>query len=97
MSNPLKYNTIKKPILTDKTYKMGESENTVVFSVDTDANKFVIKDTVEKLFDVKVESVRTANKKGKMRRVGRIMGKTNATKKAYVKLQAGHDINFMEE
>jgi large subunit ribosomal protein L23 len=49
---------------------------------------------VELLFDVKVQNVRTVNVKGKKKRFGAVMGKRNNWKKAYVRLQAGHDIDF---
>ena len=46
------------------------------------------------MFDVKVEEVRTVNVKGKQKRFGAMMGKRNNWKKAYVRLQEGHDIDF---
>lgn len=59
------------------------------------ANKQDVKNAVEKLFEVKVESVNILNVKGKARRFGRVEGRTKAWKKAYVKLAEGHDINFV--
>jgi large subunit ribosomal protein L23 len=57
--------------------------------VASDANKSEIKRAVEQLFKVKVESVRTQNKVGKWRRVGRSLGQRSGWKKAYVKLREG--------
>ena len=87
--------TIIRPHVSDKTYTLSDSNSTIVFEVATFANKYDIKDAVEKLFDVKVESVNVLNVKGKARRFGRTEGKTKAWKKAYVTLAEGHDINFV--
>ena len=69
-------------------------KNTVVFSVDPKANKTQIKQAVEKIFDVKVESVNTINAKPKKRRVGKYTGTTSKVKKAIVKLREGSSIEL---
>ena len=84
---------IKAPIITEKTSDLANN-NTVVFSVDVRANKTQIKQAVENIFDVKVESVNTINVKPKKKRVGRYAGKTNRVKKAIVKLQEGSSIEL---
>ena len=84
---------IKAPIITEKTAQMAD-KNTVVFSVDTKANKTQIKQAVEKIFDVKVESVNTINTKPKKRRVGKYTGTTSRVKKAIVKLKEGSSIEL---
>ncbi len=84
---------IKAPIITEKTSDLANN-NTVVFSVDVKANKTQIKQAVENIFDVKVESVNTINVKPKKKRVGRYAGKTNRVKKAIVKLQEGSSIEL---
>ena len=84
---------IKAPIITEKTSDLAKS-NTVVFSVDVRANKTQIKQAVENIFDVKVESVNTINVKPKTKRVGRYAGKTNKVKKAIVKLKEGSSIEL---
>ena len=84
---------IKAPIITEKTAQMAD-KNTVVFSVDTKANKTQIKQAVEKIFDVKVESVNTINTKPKKRRVGKYTGTTSKVKKAIVKLKEGSSIEL---
>ena len=66
-----------------------------VFKVATSANKLEIKKAVEMMFDVKVESVRTAVAKGKTKRTGTISGRRSDWKKAYVSLQEGQDIDFV--
>ncbi len=86
---------ILSPHVTNKAYEVAEETSYVVFKVATDATKLEIKKAVELLFEVKVDTVKTVNVKGKSRRFGRIEGRTKDWKKAYVKLQEGHDINFI--
>ena len=76
---------IKAPIITEKSADLAQNKNTITFSVDVRANKTQIKQAIEKIFDVKVESVNTVNVKPKKKRVGRYAGKTNRVKKAIVK------------
>lgn len=80
---------ILKPVITEKTTALKEDQRTVCFAVRRDANKSEIKRAVEVLFKVKVASVRTQNKVGKTRRVGRNQGPTGDWKKAYVTLREG--------
>ncbi len=84
---------IKAPIITEKTSDLANN-NTIVFSVDIKANKTQIKQAVEHIWNVKVESVNTINVKPKKKRVGRYAGKTNKVKKAIVKLQEGSSIEL---
>ena len=85
---------IKSPIITEKSASLAQEKNTITFSVDTKANKTEIKNAVEKIFDVKVDSVNTINVKPKKKRVGRYVGKTNKVKKAIVKLKEGSKIEL---
>ena len=85
---------IKAPIITEKSADLAQNKNTITFSVACDANKTLIKQAVEKIFNVKVESVNTINVKPKKKRVGRYVGKTNKVKKAIVKLQEGSSIEL---
>ena len=85
---------IKAPIITEKSSDLAQNKNTITFSVATDANKVQIKQAVEKIFNVKVESVNTVNVKPKKKRVGRYVGKTNKVKKAIVKLREGSSIEL---
>lgn len=84
---------IKAPIITEKSAALAQN-NVITFSVDVNANKTQIKQAVEKIFDVKVESVNTVNVKPKKKRVGRYVGKTNRVKKAIVKLTEGSSIEL---
>ena len=85
---------IKEPILSEKNATLAQQENTIVFSVDVKANKVQIKQAIENIFDVKVESVNTINVRPKKKRVGKYPGKTNRIKKAIVKLQEGSSIEL---
>ncbi len=93
------YEVIKRPILTEKTTKLQETQNCYVFEVDRRANKTLIKQAVEKIFNVKVRKVNTAIIPGKRRirytRDGKIIqGKKPPYKKAYVYLEPGYTIDF---
>lgn len=85
---------IRGPHTSEKTTVIAEKNNQICFKVATTATKLEVKKAVEKLFDVKVESVKTVNIKGKTKRFAQRVGKRNDVKKAYVKLQEGFDINF---
>ena len=78
------YDIIFKPIMTEEAMKMF-ADKKYCFYVHPDANKVQVKEAVEKLFDgVKVKRVNIMNLKGKIRRRGRIVGKTNKRKKAII-------------
>lgn len=85
---------IKAPIITEKSSKLAQEKNTITFSVDLKANKTQIKQAVEKIFNVKVESVNTINVRARKKRVGRHVGLTNRIKKAIVKLKEGSSIEL---
>ncbi len=85
---------IKGPIITEKTSTLKQNENSITFSVDVKANKVQIKQAIEKIFNVKVESVNTINVRPKKKRVGRYVGQTNKVKKAIVKLKEGSSIEL---
>ena len=84
---------IKAPIITEKSSDLAKN-NVIVFSVDVKANKTQIKQAIEKVFNVKVDSVNTINVKPKKKRVGRYTGKTLKVKKAIVKLSEGSSIEL---
>lgn len=83
------YKIIIRPVITEKSTWLKESNKEICFEVDFRANKIEIKEATEKLFNVKVDRVRIVKKKGKRRRVGRNEGHTKDWKKAYVKLKEG--------
>lgn len=86
---------IKRPLVTEKSSDAREAD-WYVFSVDKRSNKIEIKNAVEKIFNVKVDKVRTLVTAGKVvKRFGRPSGKRSSIKKAYVKLREGA-IEFFE-
>lgn len=84
---------IKGPIMTEKSSDLAK-QNVITFSVDPKANKTQIKQTIEKIFNVKVESVNTVNVRPRKRRVGKYTGYTSKVKKAIVKLKDGSSIEL---
>lgn len=72
---------LRKPVLTEKSLLLQQTENKYTFDVDVNANKTEVKDAVEKMFDVKVEKVNIMNVKPKTKRMGRYVGKTKKRKK----------------
>ena len=83
------------PLLSEKSTRVSEASNQVVFRVRTDAKKAEIREAVEKLFDVKVDSVQTLNVNGKTKRFRGVIGRRRDWKKAYVCLAEGSDIDFI--
>lgn len=83
------YQIILAPLVTEKSTGLKDSQRLLCFKVAKGASKIQIKQAVESLFSVKVETVRTAQMHGKMKRVGRSLGRRADWKKAYVKLRAG--------
>ena len=97
MANVQYYDVILKPIVTEKSMAaMGEKKYT--FLVHTEANKSMIKEAVEKMFEgTKVKNVNTMNLDGKTKRRGMTFGKTAKTKKAIVTLaEDSKDIEIFE-
>jgi large subunit ribosomal protein L23 len=90
------YDIVIKPLNTEKTNLQKELDNQVSFEVARGANRIEIKDAIEKIFKVRVDSVRTIQVKGKRKQRGRILGKRRDWKKAVVKLSPGERIDFFE-
>jgi len=95
MSKERLYKVLLSPRMTEKSTRVGEGSNQYVFKVTTDSNKQEVKDAVEKLFEVNVESVRIVNVKGKSKSFKLRTGKRNDWKKAYVRVQEGQVIDFL--
>ena len=83
------------PHISEKSTRVADAANQVVFKVRVDARKLEIKKAVEKLFNVQVESVRTANMAGKYKSFQGNIGRRSGWKKAYVRLKPGNDIDFL--
>lgn len=94
MSKARLMSILMSPVVSEKSALAADSSNQFAFKVAMDATKPEIADAVELMFDVKVDHVRTVNVKGKQKRFGAVMGRRNNWKKAYVRLQEGHDIDF---
>jgi large subunit ribosomal protein L23 len=90
------HDLIKRPLVTEKTNIQKESYNQITLEVDRSANRVEIKKAVENIFNVKVETVRTMQIKGKTKQRGRVIGKRRDWKKAIVKLMPGERIDFFE-
>ena len=87
-------NVLLAPLLSEKTTRAADLAGQYGFRVATDATKREIARAVELLFDVKVDAVQVLNVKGKNKRHGQRLGKRNDWRKAYVRLEAGQDIDF---
>lgn len=83
------FRVIRQPFITEKSTLMKETDNTLVLQVSVDATKPQIKEAVEQVFNIEVDSVKTMRVKGKLKRRGRFVGRRPERKKAIVKLKEG--------
>jgi len=90
------YETIKKPLLTEKSLTLRDEQNRYSFVVGKTATKGEVKTAVEKFFNVTVTAVNTAPIKGKMHRTGNFAGRRADYKKAIVTLKKGDKIDVVE-
>jgi large subunit ribosomal protein L23 len=90
--DPRHYDVILSPVITEKA-TLASEHNQVVFKVARTATKPQIKEAVEKLFDVKVRSVNTLVRKGKVKAFRGSIGEQSDVKKAVVTLEEGHRID----
>ncbi|PZN08800.1 MAG: 50S ribosomal protein L23 [Bacillota bacterium] len=91
------HDIILRPVITEKSMQ-HLAENKYTFLVHPDANKLQIKKAVEEIFKVRVKKVNTVRVRGKLRRVGRFVGRQPDAKKAIVTLAEGHRIKeFFED
>lgn len=88
------YQVIQAAHTTEKTVRLSEKHQQVVFRVAKDATKQEVAQAVKKLFSVEVEAVRIVNTKGKKKHFKQRLGRRSDGKKAYVSLAEGHDINL---
>ncbi len=86
---------IMAPHISEKSATIAESAGQYVFKVSPEATKPEIKAAIESLFEVKVDSVRVVNIKGKVKRHGQRFGRRNGVRKAYVKLAEGQNLELM--
>lgn len=90
------YEVLKRPLVTEKGNQLRDERNQYLFEVAMDATKPKIRAAVEQLFDVRVQEIRTAIVRGKVKRVGRHLGKRSNWKKAVVKLHPEDQIEIFE-
>lgn len=95
MNNERMMKILLAPHITEKAAIDSEQSNQYVFKVATDATKPEIKQAVENLFAVSVDSVRVVNVKGKTKRAGFRIGRRKDWKKAYVRVKSGQTIEFV--
>ena len=88
------YNVIIRPLITEQGMHFANTKGAYSFEVNKRANKAQIKNAVEKIYNVKVQKVRTANRVGKQRRRGRAFGQTSSWKKAIVFLNPDYHIDL---
>ena len=91
-TDPRHYDVLIAPVITEKATRASEN-NQVLFKVALTATKPQIKEAVEKLFDVKVKSVNTLVRKGKIRAFRGARGRQSDVKQAIVTLEEGHRID----
>ncbi len=83
------------PQISEKATYVADKFGQFIFKVASDATKPEVKAAVESLFKVNVKSVQVLNVKSKVKRTGRILGRRKGWKKAFVRLEAGQEINFV--
>jgi len=88
------YQIVKRPLSSEKSVGDRETSNSYHFEVDRKVNKIQVKEAIEKLFEVKVLTVRTLNKVGKTRKYRNKTFKTSGWKKAIVTLKEGDQIDL---
>lgn len=88
------YEVVIRPLVTEQGIHFANTKGAYCFEVDKRANKKQIKNAIEKIYEVKVERVRTANRRGKNRRYGRNFGITPSWKKAVVYLHPDYHIDL---
>jgi large subunit ribosomal protein L23 len=92
------YEVLRRPLVTEKSTVLKDTQRTLGFEVHRDATKPEIKKAVEALFGVKVQEVRVANVHGKVKRQGRYVGRRPDWKKAYVVLKEGEKmVEFFDQ
>ena len=89
------FHVVLAPHVSEKSARLADKYRQIVLQVRRDATKPAIKQAVESLFNVQVESITVVNVKGKTKQTGRMGGRRQDWKKAYVRLKPGQDIDFM--
>ena len=88
---------IIRPIITEKSMRENAEDNKIVFEVKKGANKTEVVQAIKEIYNIVPEKVNVLNVRPKTKRMGRYVGKTNAVRKAVVKLPEGQDITLFDE
>ena len=94
MSNERLMKVLMAPHISEKATVVADQNRQFVFQITKDATKSEVKRAVEHLFKVEVQAVRVCNAKGKLKRFGQMLGRRTGSKKAYVTLKPGFDIDY---
>lgn len=94
MSNERLMKVLVAPHISEKSTIIADQNRQFVFQVTKDATKSDVKQAIEHLFKVEVQAVRVCNAKGKLKRFGQMLGRRVGSKKAYVTLKPGFDIDY---
>jgi large subunit ribosomal protein L23 len=89
------YRVVRKPHVSEKTTDLIQNHNTYVFEVDPEATKTDIREAITSIWNVRVDSIRIVNVRGKVKRLGRIQGASRSWKKAIVSLREGDGIDVL--
>ena len=87
---------IRRPLITERATQLQEANGKYSFEVDRRANKIDVKRAVEAMFDVQVIKINTTSVRGKVKRLGRFVGRRSNWKKAIVTLASGQSIDIFE-
>jgi large subunit ribosomal protein L23 len=88
------YSVIIRPLITEQSTHLANVKGAYSFEVNPQSNKYQIKEAIQSTYNVKVRKVRTANRAGKVRRRGRVMGQKTNWKKAIVYLEKEYHIDL---
>jgi large subunit ribosomal protein L23 len=91
------HSILLRPVLSEKSVARAEDGRRVIFEIARDANKVEVAKAVESVFQVKVAKVNTVRVKGKVKRLGRFVGRRPERKRAVVTLKAGQTLNLFEQ
>ena len=96
MKNLYLYNVLREPHISEKVSILGEEANQYAFKVAVEATRPQIKKAVEEIFKVAVKKVTTSNVKGKVKRNAQGLVKKKNWKKAYVTLESGEELDYLD-
>ncbi len=91
------FNTLRKPVITEKSYQATGESNQYTFRIAPEATKIQVKAAVEAIFEVKVEKVQVVNMPSKEKRRGVHTGTRSGYRKAIIRLAEGHSLEVAEE